>query len=220
MDTTTLLGEEIPLISSLRPVKERDLEEFKSSMEVLMSMSPEERCKVRIENYTKERDDLMTPSKLTAAYICSNAGTDLDAIEPFTSELTGIVETMKENLVTETRILEGTEVPVYKPFTENELSEGETKEDQWTNVSPNGYLTTDRIPTSEPGSNISSSFAELFNQDCPIQRLRRKSQPQQTVFFEGTWGGDGCETDATNECSECTVPTINEPTPGTPSEVK
>jgi hypothetical protein len=173
------------------------------------------------EDYIRERDDLTTPytGDLECPY-AGSLGADLMEIDEFTNELTGIVETMKEKLVTETRILEGTEVPVYKPLSENELSEGETKEEQWTNVSPNGCLTTDRIPTSEPGSNISSSFAELFSQGCPIRFLRRKSQPQQTVFFEGTWGGDGCETDATNECSECTVPTTSEPTPGTPSEVK
>ena len=37
-------------------------------------------------------------------------------------ELTEIVDKMKEQLVNETRILEGTEVPEYK---ENELSTGE-----------------------------------------------------------------------------------------------
>ena len=176
-----------------------------------------------LEKYHKDktgRDDLEAPHGCKAEYLVSSHGADLSDVDSFTTELTGIVDEMKEKLATETRILEGTVVPEYKMLTQNEFSQLQSEEPQWTNVSPNGYLTTDRIPTSEPGSNTSSSFAELFNQDCPIQRLRRKSQPQQTEFSEGTWGGDGCETDATNECSECTVPTINEPTPGTPSEVK
>ena len=75
----------------------------------------------RIERYM-ERDDLETPTKLTAGYVLSDFGTDLDKIEPFTTELTDIVDKMKEELASETRILEGTEVPEYK---ENELSTGE-----------------------------------------------------------------------------------------------
>lgn len=220
MDTTTLLGEEIPLISSLRPVKERDLEEFKASMEGLMSMSPEERRKVRIENYTKERDDLLTPSKLTAAYICSNAGTDLDAIEPFTAELTEIVDKMKEELANEVRILEGTEVPEYKQLPQNELSDAESKECQWTNDLQNGFSTTVLTPTLIPG--LSSSSCSVRHNSPVLDTLgsARCSCPLQTPSWQGISGDCGCVTDATNECSECTVPMISELTPGTPSEVK
>jgi hypothetical protein len=70
--------------------------------------------------------DLMTPSTLTAAYLCPNAGADLDAIEPFTAELTGIVDTMKEQLAEETRILEGIDAPEYTPLSQNELSQSVT----------------------------------------------------------------------------------------------
>lgn len=167
-----------------------------------------------------QRADLETRHACHAGYVLSGAGADLEKIEPFTSELTSIVDTMKEQLATETRILEGTEVPVYKPLAQNELSFSETKEDQWNSVSPNGFSTIAHTLTLEPVSNTSPSFAELFNQDCPIQRSREKSQPAQTVFSEGKWDASGCETGAMDECSECTVPTISEPTLGTPNEAK
>ena len=43
-------------------------------------------------------------------------GTALEDIEPFTEELHAIVDKMKEDLLTETRILEGTAVPEYDEF--------------------------------------------------------------------------------------------------------
>lgn len=39
------------------------------------------------------------------------AGAELNEIEPHQAELTDIVEKMKEDLLTETRIIEGTEIP-------------------------------------------------------------------------------------------------------------
>jgi len=217
MENTTLLGEEIPLVSSLRPVKEGDLEKFKSSMEVWMSMTPEERRKVRMENYTKERDDLLTPSKLTAGYILSDFGTDLDAIEPFTAELAEIVDKMKEELANEKRILEGTEVPEYD---QNELSLSEVKEDQWRNFSPFGFSRTAPIRISTPDLSSSSSSARHNSPVSDILGSARCSCLLQTPSWQGTLGDCGCVTGATNESSECTVPMISEPTPGTPSEAK
>ncbi len=217
IDNTTLVGEEIPLVSSLRPLKEGDLEEFKSSMEYWMSMSPEERRKVRMENYTKDRDDLMTPSKLTAAYICSNAGTDLDAIEPFTTELTGIVEKMKEELANEVRILEGTEVPEYK---QNELSEEKISEEEWKTFLQNGSLRTVRTLTSIPDLSTSSCSVRHNSPVLDILGSVSCSCPLQTPSCPPIWADCGCVTDAMNESSECTVPMISEQTPGTPSEVK
>lgn len=78
-----------------------------------------------IEERLKERDaDVMTsPYTCDAAYIYHPMGASLEEIEPFTTELTTMVDKMKEELIKETRILDGTEAPVYK---ENELSE--TKE--------------------------------------------------------------------------------------------
>jgi putative phage-type endonuclease len=45
-------------------------------------------------------------------------GTALEDIEPFTQELHTIVDKMKEDMLTETRILEGTAVPTYDEFRE------------------------------------------------------------------------------------------------------
>jgi hypothetical protein len=170
----------------------------------------------RLATYAKERDNLDTPSTLTAGYVLSNMGTDLDAIEPFTSELTGIVDKMKEELANEVRILEGTDVPEYQ----NELSEGETKEGQWTTDLPSGFSTIVLTPISIRGS---SSLSSSVRPNSPVSptlgcagRFCERSIPSSWVIS----GDCGCGTDATNESSECTVPTISEPTPGTPSEVK
>jgi hypothetical protein len=220
MENTTLLGEEIPLVSSLRPVKEGDLEKFKSSMEVWMSMTPEERRKVRMENYTKERDDLLTPSKLTAAYTISNFGTDLDAIEPFTAELTGIVDKMKEELANEVRILEGTDAPEYKPLPQNELSEEKISEEEWKTFLANGSLKTVRILTSIPGLSSSSSSVRPNSPASGTPDSVGPSFLSLTPFSSPIWVVSGCVIDATNESSECTVPMISELTLGTPSEAK
>ncbi len=217
MDNTTLLGEEIPLVSSLRPVKEGDLETFKSSMEVWMSMTPEERCKVRMENYTKERDDLLTPSKLTAAYAISNFGTDLDAIEPFTAELSGIVDKMKEELANETRILEGTDVPEYQP--QNELSEEKLSEEEWRSILHNGSSRTVRLLTSTPVSSTLSSSARPNSPMLDIVDFDANSYKSSTPSWRVISGDCGCEIDAMNECSECTVPMTSELMLGMPNEL-
>ena len=178
--------------------------------------SAEEVFKARMSKYLESRDDLMTPSKLNAAYTMSDMGTDLDAIEPFTSELTGIVDKMKEELANETRILEGTDVPEYQ----NELSGGETKECQWTTDLQNGFSTTVLIPTSTPGSSSSSSSVR---HNSPVSdtavcdgKFCERSTPCSWVMSDGC----GCATAAMNESSVCTVPTTSEPTPGTPSAQK
>jgi hypothetical protein len=171
----------------------------------------------RLATYAKERDNLDTPSTLTAGYVLSNMGTDLDAIEPFTVELTGIVDKMKEELANEMRILEGTDVPEY---TQNELSEGETKEGQWTTDLPSGFSTIVLTPISTRGS---SSLPCSVRHNSPVSptlgcagKFCERSTGSSWVMSDGC----GCVTDAMNESSECTVPTISEPTPGTPSEVK
>jgi hypothetical protein len=175
----------------------------------------------RMKKYSADRDDLMTPSTLNAAYICSDFGTDLDAIEPFMQELTGIVDTMKEELANETRILEGTLEPVYSEVVEeNELSGGETKEDQWTNDLRSGFLTTVLTPISMPGSSSSLSTARHSSPVSPTLASGGVCMMSLTAFCEGKSDVSGCATDATNECSVCMVPTISEPTLGMPSEEK
>jgi hypothetical protein len=176
-----------------------------------------------LDEYVKNRDEgLYTiPSKLDAGYVLSDFGTDLDAIEPFTSEMTSIVDKMKEELANEKRILEGTEVPEYVPFCgkciQNELSQSESKEDQWRTPLPHGSLTIGRIPTSTPDSNISSSSVSPNNPASDTPSFAEPCCPLQIGSCSETSGVCGCVTAATNESSECTVPTTSAPTPGTPS---
>jgi hypothetical protein len=170
--------------------------------------------------------DAYHSSRLDATYI--------EDIEPFTEELSGIVVEMQEKLATETRILEGTEdltretiiipPPINPEETlailtgKNGLSEGETKEEQWSNVLLNGCSTTDPILISMFESNSSACIADLFNRDCPIPPSDERSLPLLTRFSGATLESCGCGTDATNESCACMVQTINVPMAGTPSE--
>jgi hypothetical protein len=170
----------------------------------------------RLANYTKERDDLETPTKLTAGYILSDFGTDLDAIEPFTCELTDIVDKMKEELANEARILEGTDIPEYQ----NELSEEKISEEEWRTFLLNGSSRTVHTLTSIPGSSSLSSSARPNSPASPTLGCGGKSCERSTGSSWVMSDACGCATDAMNECSECTVPMISEPMPGTPSEAK
>jgi hypothetical protein len=171
---------------------------------------------------TMDRDEELftAPVTCTAAYLYSDHGTDLEAIEPFTTELTGIVDAMKEALATEVRILEGTDTPAYTPLDENEQADITLHEEAWRIVSPNGSLRTVHILGSIPGSSSLSSSARPSSpvslpRDC-AERFCEKSIPS-------SWGisdGCGCAIAVMSESSECTVPMINDPTPGMPSEEK
>jgi hypothetical protein len=153
-----------------------------------------------------------------------SVGTPLDEIEPFTQELTGIVETMQEKLSSETKILEGTmptpDYDLVRDALQNELSIPKLTEEQWTMHLRNGYLTTDLTPTSTPASSSSSSTAEPSNppSGTPVSGHWCKDVP--TGSCNPRSGGCGCETDASNECCDCMVQTINVPTVGMPSEEK
>lgn len=210
-------------------------QEFKSGVEGWLAMSPEERRKMRTDAYMKDHDDLMTPTKLTAAYICSNAGTDLKDIEPFTVELTGIVDKMKEEMANEMPMLDGTDAPEYGkgdwkmlkvPFAsdvdtaQNELSQSESKEGQWTKDLQNGFSTIVLTPTLIPGLSNSSCSARHNSPVLGTLGSASCSCPLQTPSWQATSEGCGCATDAMNESSECTVPMISELTHGMPSEVK
>jgi len=182
-----------------------------------MEKELEERFKAQLARYVETRDDLETPTTLTAGYVLSNFGTELDAIEPFTTELTAIVDKMKEELANEVRILEGTEVPEYK---QNELSEEKLSEEEWRSFLPNGCSRTDHTRTSTPG--LSNSFSSVRH-NSPVSGILGSagpSFPSLTPSCPQIWVDCGCVIDATNESSECTVPTINELTLGTPSEEK
>jgi len=165
----------------------------------------------------RETEDLTTPHNCDAAYIYYPVGAELEQIDSFTTELTDIVDKMKEELVKETRILEGTEVPVYN---ENELSQPKPTEEQWKSDSPNGCLITDLTPISTQDSSNSHCIAELFSQNCPIVRLRRMSTSSPKSSCSGNSADSGTETDAMNESSECTVPMTSELTHGMPNEAK
>ena len=192
----------------------KDDEEMERRRQFILSSNSRE-----MERRLQERknEDLTIPHKCDAAYIYYPVGADLEQIETFTTELTDIVDKMKEELVKETRILEGTDAPVYQ---ENELSQPKLTEEQWKSDSQTGSLITDLTPTSTQDSSNSSCIAELFNQGCPIVRLRRPSTDLPNNSCSAKLDDCGIEIDATNECSECTVPMTSELMLGTLNEVK
>jgi hypothetical protein len=175
---------------------------------------------MNMEAYLEDRNNLDTPAKLDAVGLyLSNMGASLVDIEPFTQELEAIVETMKEQLANEKRILEGDAAPEYTPL-ENELSQGETKDDQWTNDLLNGCSTIARTRTLVAGLSSLPCSARPNSPASPMlgSGVKLVNLPADSCL--GTSGGCGCGTDATNESSECTVPMTSELTPGTPSEAK
>jgi hypothetical protein len=144
---------------------------------------------------------------------------------------------MQEKLVNETKILEGTDAPVYTPMDlgipklteqefyekfgmKNELSTVEESKGEWKNDCLNGFLTIDLTPGSTLVSSNSDAIADLFNRDCPMAQSNRRSSRSSTNSCTGKSDDVGSVTDAMNECSVCTVPMISELTDGTPSEEK
>ncbi len=173
-----------------------------------------------MEAYLEERNNLETPAKLDAVGLyLSNMGASLDDIEPFTQELESIVETMKEQLANEKRILEGDDAPEYTPL-ENELSQGETKDDQWTNDLLNGCSTIARTRTLVAGLSSLPCSARPNSPASPTldSGVKLVNLPADSCLE--TLDDCGSVIDVTNASSECTVPTISEPMPGTLSEVK
>ena len=159
---------------------------------------------------------------MSAIYL-SSVGADLDQIEPHTRDFQQAIEEMNRKLPNETRILEGTSIQSYadvRTALENELSQPKLTEEQWKSVLQSGSLTTDLTPTSIQDSSSSFSTAELFNQNCPIVRLRSESMNSPISSCSENSAASGNEIDAMNECSECTVPMTSELTLGTLSEAK
>jgi hypothetical protein len=199
------------------------LKELKILYKDMASGNPNDRFMQEVakeaEARLKEREtlDLQVPHKCEAAYIYHPVGAEIDQIEPFTTELTEVVDAMKEELLNEKRLLEGTDVPEYN---ENELSNFNPLEQQWKSDSPNGCSTTDPTLTSTQDSNILSGFAELFNRNCPMPQLRSRSTNSPTSSCSENSAASGNETDAMNESSECTVPMTSELMLGTPNEEK
>ena len=172
-----------------------------------------------LAEYTETRDSLTVPHNCQAGYVISNMGTDLDAIEPFTSELTGIVDTMQEELAKEVRILEGVDAPEYTPL-ENEHLEGETKEYQWSNASASGCWTTDPTHGCTPELSSSVSIAEACSPIFPTEQSREPRWLQSMSCSEGKLESCGCGTDVTNGHCACMEQTISVPMAGTLSEEK
>lgn len=82
--------------------------------------------KEEYDTYVKDRDDLETPHKCEAEPEAPDAGAVLEDLEAYAAEFHAMVEDMFEKLPTETRILEGVEIPSYdevRQKLENELSE-------------------------------------------------------------------------------------------------
>jgi hypothetical protein len=71
----------------------------------------------------QEREDLTTPHTMeNIEAVASGSYAELEEIEEHTQELGAIVEKMKEDLVNETKLLEGTTIPTYESILKNELS--------------------------------------------------------------------------------------------------
>ena len=180
-------------------------------------------------NYFRDIDMSIPSRQPNIAYMECSFGVDIETEQVFQQELHGIVDVMKVKLVDEKKILEGTEVPMYgkdlwkMPHIErkeNEHFETKPTEQQWKNDSQNGCLKTGLTPISTSDSSSSSVIAELFNQSCPIAPLRIRSTHSPTDSCSENSATSGNETDAMNESSECTVPTISEPMLGMPNEAK
>lgn len=77
----------------------------------------DERSKLTFEKFL-ETFDLTIPHECTAVYIASNLGTDIQEEEKFQEEFHEIVDKMKEEMVNETRILEGTTIKPYEALVE------------------------------------------------------------------------------------------------------
>lgn len=93
-----------------------------------------------------------------------DVGVPLELIEEHTDVLNKIVNQMMEDMMHETRILEGTVIDDYTTLrnqVQNELSQERLTNEQWMKLLHSGFSTTDPIPTSTPVSSNSSSIAEV-----------------------------------------------------------
>lgn len=162
------------------------------------------------------RDDITTAHNCGAGYVVSNMGVDIEEEAAFQVELRGIVDKMKEDLVNETRILEGTLEPVYQ----NELSDSECKDEQWKTDLPSGFSTIAHTHISNTESNTSSSFAERLTQTKDIRNFDAQSFRLSNACFRVMSDDSGLATEPLSELSDCMEQTINVPMLGTLSEEK
>lgn len=164
-----------------------------------------------------KQEDLMIPHQCKAGYLVPNVGAEIDKIDEFTTGLRRRVDQMKKDMVHETRILEGTEMPKY---TQNEFSHPKLTDEQWKSLSIDGCSTIDPIPDSTVESNNSVSFVSCSNPDSVIHTFSDKYGQQSSPSCPVIWANCGFVTDVMNESCECMVPTTSELMLGTPNEVK
>lgn len=168
-----------------------------------------------LEDFIQSRD-IETPHNCTAGYIVSNMGADIEEERRFQNELHEIVDKMKEDLVNETKILEGTDIPVYQ----NELSSSESKEEQWKTDLPSGYSTIDLTPISNEDSNISFSSVSSLNRVRIMDGCDEKYPEQPEILCGANSVDFGNVTGHLNESFDCMEQTINVPVLGIPNEEK
>jgi hypothetical protein len=183
-------------------------EKMKLHVEEGHKLMEEERIRIGMELYTGEVEAMYT----------SDAGAELQELDTYNEEFTGLIEDMFEKLPMEKKILEGAELPVYNPKTD--FTDTKTEHQQWNSVLPSGCLTTGPTRTSLTGLSNSVSTVEHWNQISHTLRSEGKSIRLFGNSCSEKLDGCGSAIDATNESSECTVPMISEQMDGMPSEVK
>jgi hypothetical protein len=166
------------------------------------------------------KSDLTTPHECHAGYVYSDMGVDIEEESKFQEELHEIVDKMKEDLVEEKRILEGTLEPEYNPNVQNELSSSDTKEEQWRTDLPNGSLRIDLTHISNEESNTSFSSVNSLNRARLIHDYDEKYPEQPRLLCEETLANCGKETEPLSELSDCMEQMINVPMLGIPNEEK
>ena len=152
-----------------------------------------------------------------------DVGVSLELIEEHTGVLNKIVNQMMEDMMQETRILEGTVIEDYTTLrnqVQNELSQEKLTEEQWMKLLHSGFSTTDPIPTSRPASSNSSCIAEVSIPTLDTLVCEGTSCCVQTDSCKATLGGCGCETGALNASSGCTDRTTSDQLSGTPNEAR
>jgi hypothetical protein len=170
----------------------------------------------------RDTDDFTTPHKCDAGYVASNMGVDIEEEHKFQEELHEIVDKMKEDLVHEKKILEGTLEPEYNSneYVQNELSKDLPTEGQWMTDSLSGSSMTDRIHTSIDESSTLFSTARPLSQRLATHAYEGKCVELSNPSCPVMWADCGVETEHSNEQSDCMEQTINVPMLGTLNEEK
>jgi hypothetical protein len=174
-----------------------------------------------LESLKSSREDITTPHTCDAGYVYSDMGVDIEEEQKFQDELHGIVDKMKEDLVHERKILEGTLEPEYNPAElQNELSSSTLEGKQWMTELLNGSSRTNPTPISSDESSTSFSTASNLNPGSDTLDSEGKSSEFLNPTCPVIWVDCGSVIEPSNEPSDSTVQTISVPMLGTPSEEK